>query len=93
MRLGITSSEAPTLQREQVTGVSVVSATWNEHETLPTLVERIRETLTSVPHEIIIVDDSSPDGTYALASRLADRAICKEREGQSIALLTGIRMG
>ena len=71
-------------------GVSVVSATWNEHERLPALIQRVRQTLRNTPHEIIIVDDTSPDGTYALAMKVADKAICKEREGQSIALLSGI---
>jgi len=71
--------------------ISIVSATWNERETLPALVQRIHEALSRIRHEIIIVDDSSPDGTYTLASKLADKAICKKREGQSIALLTGIR--
>jgi hypothetical protein len=56
------------LHREQVTGVSVVSATWNEHETLPTLVERIRETLTSVPHEIIIVEEEAKSMSSQLAA-------------------------
>lgn len=71
-------------------GVSVVTATWNEVETLAALIEGIRQTLKHAPHEIIVVDDSSPDGTYSLALKLADRAVRKEREGQSIALLTGI---
>ena len=72
-------------------GVSVVTATWNEVETLAALIGGIRQTLRGAPHEIIVVDDSSPDGTYSLASKLADRAIRKNREGQSIALLKGIR--
>jgi dolichol-phosphate mannosyltransferase len=71
--------------------VSVVSATWNERETLPELTRRIHEALSGVRHEIIIVDDSSPDGTYTLASKLADKAICKRREGQSEG--AGLRRG
>jgi glycosyltransferase involved in cell wall biosynthesis len=71
--------------------VSVVTATWNEVETLAALIEGIRQTLGRAAHEVIVVDDSSPDGTYSLASKLADRAIRKKREGQSIDLLTGIR--
>jgi dolichol-phosphate mannosyltransferase len=71
-------------------GVSVVSATWKERETLPLLIHGIRQALRNIRHEVIIVDDASPDGTHALAMKLADKAICKEREGQSIALLTGI---
>jgi dolichol-phosphate mannosyltransferase len=79
------------MQCKQGLTVSVVSATWNESETLGVLVRKVRETLGNVPHEVIIVDDSSPDGTYTLALELADKAIRKERQGQSIALLTGIR--
>ena len=71
-------------------GVSVVTATWNEVETLAALIGAIRQTLMDTPHEIV-VDDASPDGTYSLASKLADRAVCKKREGQSVALLTGMR--
>jgi len=80
------------VQRKQCLGVSVVSATWNERETLPKFIQRIHEALSNVPHEIIIIDDGSPDGTYTLALELADKAICKKREGQSIALLVGIQM-
>jgi dolichol-phosphate mannosyltransferase len=79
------------MQCKQVLPVSVVSATWNERKTLPSLIQRIHEVLSNVPHEVIIVDDSSPDGTCVLALELADKAIRKEREGQSIALLTGIQ--
>jgi len=68
------------LQRRETSGVSVVSATWNERKTLPTLVRGIREALSRVRHEIIIVDDNSRDGTYTLASKLADRAIRKPLE-------------
>jgi len=71
--------------------ISIVSATLNEAENLPTLISRIRGALKGLRHEIVIVDDSFPDGTYELALRLADRAVVKRREGQSIALLTGIQ--
>ena len=80
-----------TTRCKQALPVSVVSATWNERKTLPALVQRVHEVLSNVPHEVIIVDDSSPDGTYILALELADKTIRKEREGESIALLTGIQ--
>jgi glycosyltransferase involved in cell wall biosynthesis len=51
----------------------------------------LEEAVKGFRHEIIIVDDSSSDGTYELALKLADRAIVKRCEGQSTALLTGIR--
>lgn len=68
-----------------------MSATWNERDNLALLVQKVRAALRDIPHEIIIVDDSSPDGTYDVAWKLADKAIRKKREGQSLALLEGIR--
>jgi len=79
-----------TLEIEMVNGVSVVTTTYNEKENLKILIPRLRNVLTGVPHEIIVVDDNSPDGTYFVAKQLADKAICKKREGQSKGLLTGM---
>lgn len=73
-----------------VEGVSVVTTTYNEKENLICLISRIRKVLHDVPHEIIVVDDSSPDGTYEVAKELADKAILKDREGQSKGLMTGL---
>ena len=44
-----------------IAGVSVVTTTWNEKENVEKLVLLIRKVLQSYPHEIIVVDDSSPD--------------------------------
>ncbi|GEM_PF-601490 len=71
-------------------GVSVVTTTYNEANYVKPFTERVRAALTGIPHEIIIVDDSSPDGTYDLAVRYADKAIKKVREGQTKGLLVGI---
>jgi glycosyltransferase involved in cell wall biosynthesis len=49
-----------------------------------------RNVLQQIPHEIIIVDDNSPDGTIQVANRLADVAVTKTREGQSKGLLYGM---
>ena len=72
-------------------GVSVVTATYNERENLPLLIARIRKVLSRVPHEVIVVDDSSPDGTYEVARELADLAIKRNREGQTRCLFIGIK--
>jgi len=48
--------------------------------------------LRRIPHEIIIVDDDSPDGTIHVARRLADVAVSKKREGQSKGLLYGMKL-
>jgi len=73
-------------------GVSVVTTTWNERENIEKLVPSIRNVLQSLEHEIIVVDDNSPDGTIQIANRLADVAVTKPREGQSKGLLYGMKM-
>jgi len=73
-------------------GVSVVTTTWNESENIEKLVSTIRRVLENIPHEIIIVDDDSPDGTIVLAKRLADKAVSKSRGGQTQGLLHGMRL-
>jgi hypothetical protein len=72
-------------------GVSIVTTTWNERGNIEKLVSTIRHTLESIPHEIIIVDDNSPDGTIQIASRVADVAVTKAREGQTKGLLHGMQ--
>ncbi len=74
--------------------VSVVVPTYNEAETLPRLVDGIRENL-PLAYEIIVVDDGSPDGTADLARELGkthpiwviDRG---EKRGLGSAIRTGV---
>jgi len=73
-------------------GVSVVTTTWNEHENIRELIRRVRAALAEIPHEIIVVDDSSADGTLEAAQQVADVAISKPREGQSKGLLCGMHL-
>ena len=73
-------------------GVSIVTTTWNERENIEKLIFSIRNVLQSLPHEIIVVDDNSQDGTIQIANRLADVAVTKTREGQSKGLLYGMQM-
>ena len=72
-------------------GVSVVTATYNERENIQLFVERVRESLKDLEHEIVIVDDSSPDGTYLEALRLADKALLMREAGQTRSLLIRIK--
>ena len=74
------------------TGVSVVTTTWNEKNNIEKLIPAIRGALQFTPHEIIVVDDNSLDGTIHVAKRLADVAISKTREGQTKGLLYGMRL-
>jgi dolichol-phosphate mannosyltransferase len=73
-------------------GISVVTTTWNEQENIQELIRRVNTTLKDVAHEIIVVDDSSTDGTFEIAQRFADLAISKVREGQTKGLLSGAQL-
>ena len=57
--------------------ISVVTTTWNEKENIKELIYRIHKTLQTVPHEVIVVDDSSSDGTIEVAKLFADVAVAK----------------
>ena len=52
----------------------------------------IRNKLQHVPHEIIVVDDNSSDGTFQTARLLADVAMTKTREDQTKGLLYGMHL-
>jgi dolichol-phosphate mannosyltransferase len=75
-----------------VQGVSVVTTTWNERENIKELILRVRSALKDFPNEIIVVDDSSSDGTFDVANRFADLAVSKVREGQTKGLLYGMKL-
>ena len=75
-----------------VAGVSVVTTTWNERENIAKLVLMIRKVLQFCPHEVIVVDDSSSDGTFEVAKCFADVAVLKKREGQTMGLLYGMKL-
>ncbi|PIQ76856.1 dolichol monophosphate mannose synthase [Candidatus Peregrinibacteria bacterium CG10_big_fil_rev_8_21_14_0_10_49_24] len=50
---------------------SLILPTYNEAENIPELVRSIKNALACVPHEIIIVDDDSPDKTWHIAQEIA----------------------
>lgn len=50
--------------------LSLILPTFNEAENLPVLLPKITEALKTVPHEIVIVDDDSPDRTWEVADKL-----------------------
>ena len=55
--------------------LSVIIPTYNEAENVPVLVERVAAVLSSrgIEHELIIVDDDSPDKTWQVAESLRAR--------------------
>jgi dolichol-phosphate mannosyltransferase len=73
-------------------GISVVTTTWNEKENIQALIQRINSTLQDTLHEVIVIDDSSADGTLEIAKRYADIAKGKAREGQTKGLLYGAKL-
>ncbi len=72
--------------------ISVVTTTWNEKENIQPLITKIHQVLKNYPHEIIIIDDNSTDGTIHIAKQHADIAITKPRQGQTKGLLDGMQL-
>lgn len=65
--------------------LTIVVPTFNEHENVPLLVEKIGSVLAGVRWEVIFVDDDSPDRTAARAKALAGddpRVRCIRRVGR-----------
>ncbi|EMJ93657.1 glycosyltransferase [Leptospira alstonii] len=50
--------------------VSVILPTYNERENIQILVPKITKVLKAYPHEIILIDDNSPDRTWEVAENL-----------------------
>ena len=76
--------------------VSIIIPTYNERENLKKLIPSIAENLHEHDYEMIVVDDSSPDGTAAIARELANdfpvRVIERPRKlGLSSAVVKGFK--
>jgi dolichol-phosphate mannosyltransferase len=85
----------PETPRPPLRRVAVLIPTYNERDTLPTAVHGVR---TAVPDaDVVVLDDNSPDGTGAVADRLAAddpkvRVIHRPgKEGLGAAYLAGFR--
>jgi dolichol-phosphate mannosyltransferase len=46
--------------------VSVIVPTFNEKDNILVLIDKIHQELSGMKHQIIVVDDNSPDGTYRI---------------------------
>lgn len=53
--------------------LSLILPTYNESATIVMLLETIGSVLRDIPHEVIVVDDDSPDGTWKVATEFAAR--------------------
>ncbi len=75
--------------------VSVVLPTYDEAGNIVRLVRALHDVLADVEHEIIVVDDDSPDGTYDLVERTFadDERVRALRRTTDHGLATSIRAG
>jgi dolichol-phosphate mannosyltransferase len=83
-----------------VAGVWLILPTFNEADNIESLVRAVVPRLerTGLPHTVLIVDDSSPDGTGEIADRLTDELPCvrvlhrARKQGLGRAYLAGFEM-
>ncbi|HRH92948.1 MAG TPA: polyprenol monophosphomannose synthase, partial [Candidatus Peribacteria bacterium] len=79
--------------------LTLVLPTYNESANLPGMLAEITRVLGSVRHEIIVVDDNSPDGTWKLAEELRGQYPSlkvlrrTDKRGLSSAVVDGFLMG
>jgi len=89
-------STKPSTVDESLPDISVIIPTYNESENLPILLERVSTALRDLDHEVVIVDDDSPDGTWRIAEDLTAtyptlRVIRRiDAKGLSSAVTTGM---
>ncbi len=75
--------------------LSIVLPTYNEKDNIKILIPEIEETFKHVNHEIIVVDDSSPDGTARISEELNKKygnikvIIREKKEGIGAAIREG----
>jgi len=75
--------------------ITIIIPTYNERENIAPLIERIHTSLKSRDHEILFVDDDSPDGTAAVIESMTPdypvRLIMRTQErGLATAVIRGI---
>ena len=82
-------------KKKQEPVISVVYPTYNEVQNIQELLQRTTAALSEFPHEIIVVDDDSPDNTWEHAQRVAEHhsqiRVIGRREGKK--LVTAIQTG
>jgi dolichol-phosphate mannosyltransferase len=76
-----------------MTMISIILPCFNEKENILPLIQLIHHTIQSWPHEIIVIDDNSPDGTYALLNNYAADYLKVFQRTQDPSLAKSIRFG
>ena len=69
--------------------VAVVIPTLNERHGIGSVMDKTRESLRDIPHDIVVVDGHSTDGTDKIAMELQAKVIYQEGKGYGDALLSG----
>lgn len=75
--------------------VSIIIPTYNEHDNITALVQRLAKALTGYNYELVFVDDNSNDGTAELAESLKDKhpikvIVRKDKRGLASAVVDGL---
>jgi dolichol-phosphate mannosyltransferase len=76
--------------------LSIIIPTYNEKDNLTPLIKRVHQALKGIEYEIIIVDDSSQDGTIEIAKDLTSQYpikvfVRREEKGLATAVILGIK--
>ena len=66
-------------RNESLDRILVITPTYNEAENLAPIIKRLRDAVPSA--HSLIADDNSPDGTGAIADRMAAEALVRSRPG------------
>jgi len=80
------------LQPTKIELVSVILPTYNEAGNIADLIEAIDSFITQ-PHEIIVVDDNSPDGTSAIVQKIDNPRVRLETRMKNRGLTKSIKRG
>jgi len=87
-----------TSSRGERLGLSIIVPTYNEAENVRELIERVEASLKGLDFEVIVVDDSSPDGTAEIAEELGKiygnvKVVKRPRKmGLASAVLNGMKV-
>ena len=77
----------------QVATISVILPCFNERQSILQLAAAIHEALGGYAHEVVVVDDNSPDGTYELVAESGLDYIVAFRRTSDASLAKSIRYG
>ncbi len=73
--------------------VSIVLPVYNEKDNILSLISEIDRYLSETDHEIIVMDDSSPDGTFDVVKNAARKGVYAHKRTKDRGLAASIRDG